>query len=138
MARKNKKEKKNMFGIFGSVSSAGSIVSAHNICHWLCLVAVAALSVFGIAVSSTVLMFLEEYTMLFWTMGVGFLAMSLFLYARNPKCISKNLIIFNTGLLVIGIPFLSQFNLFFWLFGGTIVVLISGLYLKERFLVGRK
>ncbi len=130
--------KGKLSAVFGNAAGVGSIISAHNVCHWLCLAAVAALSVFGIAVSSTALMFLEDYNLLFWGMGLAFLAVSLFLYSKNPKCISKKLILFNVGLLVIGTPFVAQFSSFFWLTGGLIVAMTSGFYFKEKFFAGEK
>ena len=135
MSRK-KNMKGRIVGISGNISGVGSIISAHNVCHTLCLAVVAVLSVFGIIVSSNVLMFLEDYNLLFWSMGISFLAMSLFLYSRYPGCISKKIILANVGLLIIGTPFqfLQPFNLIFWISGGSIVFTSFLWYLKGRVL----
>lgn len=130
---KKKNSRGNFAGIFGSVSGVGSVISAHNICHTLCLVVVAVLSVFGIMASSNILMFLEDYNLLFWSMGIFFLAISLLLYFRFGRCISEKLILANTGLLVIGIPFPPlQSSIVAWLVGGSVVLASIGWFLKER------
>lgn len=135
MSRKNKRLEGKAVGVVGGISGTGSIISAHNVCHALCLSVVAVLSVFGIAVSSTALMFLEDYQMLFWSMGIFFLALSLFLYFKFGKCISEKLILFNSGLLVMGIPFasLQSYQLLFWMVGGAISLGSVGMYLKDRY-----
>ncbi len=119
--KRRKDSKGKIAGIFGSISGIGSIISAHNICHTLCLVAVAVLSVFGIMASSDILMFLEDYNLLFWSMGMFFLALSLFLYTRFKGCISRKLILINIGLLTIGIPFFQGYNIILWVMGGIII-----------------
>lgn len=55
MSRKNKKLESKLVGTAGGISGTGSIISAHNVCHTLCLSVVAILSIFGIVVSSTAL-----------------------------------------------------------------------------------
>ncbi len=122
-------------GIFSGVSGTGSIISAHNVCHALCLAVVGLLSIFGIAASSDILMFLENYTLFFWSMGMLFLVLSLLLYLKFPHCMSKKMILANSGILVIGIPYLSSFNLLFWVVGGTILIASTGWYIKDKFIV---
>ncbi len=136
LSRKVSKFRGKFAALFGNMAGAGSIISAHNVCHWLCLVAVAVLSVFGVIVSSNVLMFLEDYNLLFWSIGLVFLGSSLFLYVRTTGCISMKLIVLNIGLLIIGTPFVPQLNIVFWTTGGTIVALISGIYIREKFFIG--
>jgi len=130
--KKNNRAKGRFAGYFGVVSSTGSIISAHNVCHAICLGVVAVLSVFGIAVSSTALMFLQDYNMLFWTMGVLFLLLSLVMYAKFGKCISTRLIIFNAGLVIAGTPFIPALQLVFWAAGFSIAIFVSAIYIKER------
>src|SRR3989344_5263936 len=92
-------------GSLSGVSGGMSIISAHNVCHTLCIGVVAALTFFGIAVSGMPLMFLQKYTLLFWGMAVSFLALSLALYYFKGPCISKKAMLFNSGLIVAGVPF---------------------------------
>ncbi|OGI15581.1 hypothetical protein A3K63_01540 [Candidatus Micrarchaeota archaeon RBG_16_49_10] len=119
-------------GALGGISGGGSIISAHNVCHSVCLAVVAFLSIFGIAASSDVLMFLESYNLLFWSMGIFFLALSLLLYFKFPKCMSKKMILANAGLLIIGIPFVASLNLLFWVAGGVILSYSIAWYAKDK------
>src|SRR3989344_5269290 len=119
-------------GSVGAVSGSGGIISAHNVCHAVCLGVVAVLSVFGIAVSSTALMFLQDYNMLFWTMGVFFLLLSLLLYARFGKCISTKMIVFNAGLVLAGTPFFPAQQVIFWTAGFFIAAIVAFIYTKNR------
>ncbi len=130
---KNKKDGKRAFAIAGSVSGAGSIISAHNVCHSICLAVVALLSVFGIIVSSDVLMWLQDYNLFFWVMGIAFLAISLVIYFKMPCCISKKLILFNVGLIIVGFPFFIFLNLVFWALGGGVTLFSIGWYVRDRF-----
>ena len=78
MRRKTNATKKrgNVVGAAAGASGAGSVISAHNVCHAICLAVVSLLSVFGIIVSSDILMWLQDYNMLFWGMGLAFLFVS--------------------------------------------------------------
>ena len=118
-------------GAATGVSGAGGVISAHNVCHAICLAVVSLLSVFGIIVSSDVLMWLQEYNMLFWGMGVSFLLVSLALLVRYKNCISKKLIIFNLGLIIIGIPFIGPFDFLAWFAGGAIALYAIYLYTRD-------
>ena len=129
---KNNRAKGRFAGYFGIVSGSGSIISAHNVCHAVCLGVVAVLSVFGLAVSSTALMFLQDYNILFLTMGILFLLLSLVMYAKFGKCISTRLIIFNAGLVVAGTPFIPALQLVFWAAGFSIAIFVLAVYIKER------
>src|SRR3989344_357201 len=103
-----------LVGIAGNVGAAGSVVSAHNVCHVLCLGAVALLSVFGVIIASDALMWLEAFAWPFWIMGVAFLALSLALYAKYGPCISRKAILANAGLIVIGAPFAQSMQWLVW------------------------
>lgn len=129
-SRRNKEGK--FLGLAGTASGASGIISLHNVCHTVCLGVVAALSIFGIAVSSTALMFLQDYNLLFWSMGVFFLVLSLTLYAKLGKCISQRLIVFNAGLVLAGTPFLPALQIAFWAAGFSIAVLVSLIYIKDK------
>lgn len=133
MSRKKivKKEGK-IIGVATGASSTGSIISAHNVCHAICLAIVSLLSIFGIIVSSDVLMWLQNYNMLFWGIGVAFLFMSIALLIRYKNCISRKLIIFNTGLLIAGIPFLGNYDKIAWIIGGVIAASAVYLYIKDK------
>ena len=120
-----------MGGIATGTSGAASIISAHNVCHTVCLGVVALLSVFSISVSSTALMFLQDYNLLLWNMGLLFLIISMILYMRLG-CVSKNLMTANAGIIIAGIPFFPNGQLAFWIVGGSIFIIVAGNYLMQK------
>jgi len=128
---KNLKEK--AVGAVGTVSGAASILGSWQICHNLCLALIAVLGVIGITLTGMPLLFFTKIAVPVWTFAVILLVATLLLYLKM-KCISKNLIIINSGLIIAGIPFqsLQKFNILFWIVGGAVV--LSGLFLfvKER------
>lgn len=132
MSGENKTQGKGV-QLAGSVSGAGSIISAHNICHYLCLGVVALLSVFGIIVSSDILMWLENYNLLFWSMGLVFFFVGLFLFYRKPCCISEKTLLFNAGLLSIGFPFFRDISLIFQAIGILASLSATVWFLAEKF-----
>lgn len=79
------------------------------------------------------LLFLTKIAVPLWTIAVLLLLATFVLY-QTKKCISKNLIILNTGLIVAGIPFKSvqQYAVFFWIIGGLIAAAAIVLFVKDR------
>lgn len=133
MKKKISKEAK-LSSFAGTASGIGSIISVHNVCHSLCLGVAGLLSIFGIIISSSSLMFLQNYNMLFWGMGMFFLALSLFLLAKYPNCMPKHMIVINVGLLIIGLPFFqyAKFNFVFWVIGGLIALIGIAMWINKR------
>lgn len=131
MKNKNVKKGSKASLVAGSASGIGSIISAHNICHQVCLAVVAVLSIFGIIVSSSVLMFLEDYNLIFWIMGLIFLFVSLVMLYKFPSCMSKKAILANIGLLIFGLP-LQLYSFLFWIAGSSIVIASVGWYVRDR------
>ena len=125
--------KEKAVGITGSVSGAASILGSWQVCHNVCLGLVALLSVIGITVTGMPLLFLTRWAVPLWTAAVLLLGVSLVLYLKK-KCISKNLLIMNSGLIVAGMPFadLQEFSLFFWIIGGTTAATGIVLLIKDR------
>ena len=117
-----------------AASAGGSIIGAHNICHSICMAAVALLSVFGVVIASDALMFLESFALPFWTMGIAFLGISIFLYTKYC-CISKKLLVFNAGLLIIGIPFVQTLSYawVFWITGIVIAGYAALWYFSDKY-----
>lgn len=120
-------------GVTGSVSGAASILGSWQVCHNICLGIVALLSVIGITVTGMPLEFLTRWAIPLWTTALALLGVSSLLYLKK-KCISKNLLIMNTGFIVAGIPFqsLQKFSVFFWTFGGIVALAGIALLIKER------
>ena len=125
--------KEKILGATGSVSGAASIMGSWQICHHICLGIIALLSVVGITITGMPLLFLTKIAIPMWLIAVLLLSASVILY-RMKKCISRNLIIFNAGLIIAGIPFQSvqPFSAYFWTVGGAISLAAVILFLKGR------
>lgn len=117
----------------GSLSGAASIMGSWQICHNICLGVIALLSLIGITITSMPLLFLTSIKTPMWLIAVVLLFATIVLY-KMKKCISKNLIIFNAGLVIAGVPFqdLQQYSIYFWIVGGSLVLYAAILYIKER------
>src|SRR3989338_9429092 len=130
--RKRRNGKSRVSAIASGTTGAASIISAHNVCHAVCLGVVAVLSLFGIALSSTALMFLQDYNLLFWSMGLFFLLISAALYVRLG-CVSTKAMTANAGIIIAGVPFFPTAQVAFWIVGGAIFLITLGQYMKQRF-----
>ena len=128
---KNLKEK--IIGATGSLSGAASILGSWQVCHNICLGLIALLGVIGITVVGMPLLLFTKIAVPMWTIAVILLFVTILIYTRK-KCISKNLIILNSGLLVAGIPFqpLQKFSVFFWTIGGILALAGISFFIKEK------
>ena len=134
MKRKNKKTKKRgrVFVAMSGASGGLSFLGGWQVCHNLCLAVIALLSLIGISVAGMPLLFLTQYAVYFWSAAVVLLIPTIFMYLKNKACISKNLILFNIGIVVFSIPFLQEISLVFWLGGGIIVLYSIYNFMKNR------
>ena len=128
---KNLKEK--AIGATGSVSGAASILGSWQVCHNICLGIIALLGVIGITVVGMPLLFLTKIAVPIWTIAVILLLVIIIIYMKK-KCISKNLIIINSGLIIAGTPFqpLQKFSIFFWTIGGILVLIGVSFFIKDK------
>ncbi|HLC60685.1 MAG TPA: hypothetical protein VJJ52_04605 [Candidatus Nanoarchaeia archaeon] len=128
---KNIKEK--FIGATGSISGAASVMGSWQICHSLCLGLIALLGIIGITVTGMPLLFLTKVAVPLWTIAVLLLIVTIIVYVQR-KCISRNLIIFNAGLILAGTPFQSvqKFSIYFWVIGGLIAALGVFWYVKDK------
>lgn len=118
---KNIKEK--IVGATGSISGVASILGSWQVCHNICLMLIALLSIIGITVVGMPLLFLTKIAVYIWIIAVILLLIIIIVYIKK-RCISLNLILINLGLIIAGIPFLplQKFSIFFWIIGGILVV----------------
>ena len=125
--------KEKILGAAGSLSGAASIMGSWQICHSICLGIIALLSVVGITLTGMPLLFLTNIRTPLWSIAVALLIATIVLY-QMKKCISRNLIIFNSGLIAAGTPFqiLQPYSIYFWMMGGAISLTAIVLYLKDR------
>ncbi len=125
-----KKRKQNrLFGALGSASGGGAVASAHNVCHTICVGAASLLAMFGIIISDTALMFLQDYNVYFWLMGLFFLLVSVALLIKD-KPVSIKLMIFNAGLLIASAPFYQ--NVISIIIGASISLYIIAIFVVEK------
>lgn len=117
---KKKTKAGKLASIFSGASGGGAIAGAHSVCHMLCQAVVALAAIFGIAVSSTALMFLEDYAIYMWSMGLAFMAIGMLIHV-SMRHGSPKLLAANTGVLVIGVPFLQNYNYVIWPAGAAIL-----------------
>ena len=120
-------------GRAGSLSGITSFFGSYQVCHNLCISTIALLSLVGITVVGMPLLFLTKVATPFWIAAVLILITTLLVYAKK-KGVSGKLLVFNSGLIVAGVPFrqLQQFSLLFWSVGGALVALSLLLFLKGK------
>lgn len=125
--------KQKLLASTGTLSGAASIMGSWQVCHNICLGIIALLSIIGITVTGMPLLFMTKVAIPMWSVAVVLLAASIILY-KMKKCISRNLIIFNSGLIMAGIPFqgVQSYSLYFWAVGGAISLAAVILFLKDR------
>ena len=124
-----KKKQNRIFGFLGSASGGGAVASAHNVCHTICIGAASLLAVFGIIISDTALMFLQDYNVYFWLMGLFFLLLSMVLLIKE-KPVSARLMLFNLGLLIASAPFYQ--SIFMTIAGASLAAYVAALFLMEK------
>ena len=93
------KLKDKAIGATAGISGAASILGSWQICHNVCLGIIALLGLIGITITGMPLFFLTQIAVPIWAFAVVLLTISFALYVKM-KCISRNLLIINTGLIV--------------------------------------
>lgn len=124
-SNKNPQKEGKAVGTINAAAGGMGIISAHNVCHALCEGLVGIVAVFGITGIGMPLAFLTDYNIYFWAMAFAFLLIG-FALLISRKCVSKNMMMFNGGIVLIGVPFsfLSPVLPAFWI-GGSALVLFS-------------
>jgi hypothetical protein len=128
---KNMEEK--LITASGTLSGATSVLGSWQVCHSVCLGIIALLSVIGITLVGMPLLFLTKIALPLWSLALAILMLTVILYLKK-KCISKKMIVFNSGLLIAGVPFqsLQRFSIVFWITGGLVTSFATLWYIKER------
>ena len=114
-----------------SISGITSILGSWQICHNLCLGIIAVLSILGIASVGMPLMFLTTIALPVWIIAVVIFFVSLGIYMRK-RCMSKNMLFINAGLIIAGIPLKQEWTSLFMSIGGIIIILTLTSMIKER------
>ena len=125
--------KEKSVGFLGSFSGITSFLGSYQVCHNLCLGIVALLALVGITVIGMPLLFLTKVAFPFWIAALVLLIITLLIHFRK-RCISNNLLLFNSGILIASIPFapLQQFSLFFWIIGVILVAVSIIIYIMKK------
>lgn len=131
-----KKIAQKEFKAVGAANAAAGgmgIISAHNVCHAVCEGLVGIAAVFGITGIGMPLAFLTDYNIYFWAMAFAFLLIGLALLISR-KCVSRNMMLFNGGIVLIGAPFafLSPVLPAFWVAGSGLVLFSIYNYAKGK------
>ncbi len=126
--------KEKLVGSAGTVSAVTSTLGGYQVCHNLCMSVIALLSVIGITVAGMPLMFLTKVAVPFWIAAVAMLGI-LGYFRLKMKCVSGKLLMFNSGLIIAGVPFapLNQHPLLLWVPGGALVITVAILYIVEKY-----
>ena len=121
-------------GTVGSLSGIAGILGSWQVCHSVCLGIIALLSIIGITVAGMHLLFLTKLAIPFWTVALLLLLVVILISARK-KCVSKNLILFNSGLIIAGVPFekAQSVSLLLWVVGGLISLASIALFVRDKF-----
>ena len=129
------KLKNKLLGASGSAAGTLSFLGGYQVCHNACLALIAFLTFLGFAVAGMPLLFLTKVAIPFWIAAVLLLILTIFLKYKKMMNISDKMILFNSGLIIAGIPFqqLQQFNYIFWIIGGVLVVFSIIWYFYDRF-----
>lgn len=81
-----------------------SFLGGYNVCHSVCMALVAGLALIGISVQGLPLAFLVPYAIPLWLIGLGMFGIASWFYLTR-KCISRNMMAANAGLLIAGASF---------------------------------
>ena len=126
--------KEKVLGTTGGLTGALSFLGGYQVCHNACLALVAFLTFLGFTVAGMPLLFLTKVAVPFWIAAV---LLSMIMLALNYKKIihiSNKILLFNSGLIIAGIPFqqIQNFNYIFWIIGGILAILSIGWYLYDK------
>ncbi|MCR4335145.1 MAG: hypothetical protein NUV57_01260 [archaeon] len=105
-----------------TASGALSFLGGWQVCHNICLGLIGLLALIGISVEGMPLEFLQVYAIPLWTIALALLAFTGYMYAKH-KCVSKNMLAINTGLIIAATPFpeADPFRIGLWIIGFGLV-----------------
>lgn len=112
-----------VLGITSTVSGTASVLGSWQVCHSICLGIISLLSVIGITLTGMPLGFLTRIAVPMWSVAVILYGAVLMMYIRR-RCVSRNLLLINGGLIIAGMPFqaVSPFKTILWVVGGIVVL----------------
>lgn len=125
--------KEKLLSVSTSVSGVMGVLGGYQVCHNICLGIIALLALIGITLVGMPLLFLTKIAIPFWIAASMLFLLTLGFYIKK-KCLSKNMLLFNGGIIVAGVPFQSLKTIlpFFWIIGGTAVLISILLFVSDR------
>ncbi len=126
--------KEKILGASGSLSGVLSFLGGYQVCHNACLALVAFLTFLGFAVAGMPLLFLTKVAIPFWIAAISLLIITIIMRHKKIVNLSNKVILFNSGLIIAGVPFqqVQNFNYIFWITGGILAILSIGWYLYDK------
>mgnify|MGYP001614207108 CR=1 FL=1 len=126
--------KEKYVSYFSSLSGASGIFSSYQVCHSICLGTIALLSLIGITLTGLPFLFLQALALPLWTIALILFVISLILYIKHKHQNMKNLLVFNFGAIIVGIPFenLVFLRTYFLVIGFSIIIFSLYLIIKKR------
>ncbi len=123
--------KEKATSLSGGISGTVGVLGSYQVCHSICLGIIYLLSFIGITLVGMPLLFLTKVAVPFWIAAVLLLILAIVFYVKR-RCISKNMLFLNSGLIIAGTPsqLVGYFSRYFLIIG-TIVLLI-GLFFVIR------
>ena len=126
--------KEKILGVSGSLTGTLSFLGSYQVCHSACLALISVLTILGFTVAGMPLLFLTKVAVPFWIAAFSLLVSTIILKHKKKFHISDKTILFNSGLIIAGIPFqqLQQFNYIFWIVGGILAIFSIGWYIYDK------
>lgn len=120
-------------GILGIFSGITSFLGSYQVCHSTCIAIISLLSLVGITIVGMPLLFLTQVAVPFWIGAFVLFGITLGIQLKK-KCMSNNLILFNGGVLIAGIPFapFQNYSIFLWIIGGSLAALSIAFFIKDK------
>jgi len=115
--------KERILNFFSSASAAlATFGSSFQLCHNICLAFIGIFAFLGIAIAGMPLLF--QYNIYFWAFAIALLIPTVIMYIYK-KCMSRNLLLFNIGIVIAGTPENFTFGIqpAFWVVGGLLVMI---------------
>ena len=126
--------KEKILGTSGSITGALSFLGGYQVCHNACLALVALLTFLGFTIAGMPLLFLTKVAVPFWIAAVLLLVIMLALNYKKIIHLSNKMFLFNSGLIIAGVPFsqVQNFNYLFWIIGGVLAASSIGWYFYDK------
>jgi len=125
--------KEKAASIGSNVSGITSILGSWQICHTICLAIIALLAAIGITLTTLPLAFLINYSTPLWLIAAALSTITLLMYLKRP-CISPNTLLFQSGILIFGIPFQSvqKYAVYFRIIGALIILASIIIFIDKK------